>query len=29
VHAPAARAEVDASFREAEDWIEALRSQLG
>jgi prephenate dehydratase len=27
-HAPAARAEVDASFREAEDWIDGLRSQL-
>lgn len=28
-HAPAARAEVDASFREAEDWIDSLRAQLG
>jgi prephenate dehydratase len=29
VHAPAARAEVDASFRQAEDWIDELRAQLG
>jgi prephenate dehydratase len=28
VHAPAARAEVDASIREAEDWIDGLRAQL-
>lgn len=28
-HAPAARAQVDAAFSEAEDWIEGLRSQLG
>lgn len=28
-HAPAARAQVDAAFSEAEEWIEGLRRQLG
>ena len=28
-HGPAARAQVDAAFADAEDWVEALRRQIG